>query len=737
MKKTFFLPLLVGALAALFFLPFLGRVHLFDWDEINFAEIAREMVLLDSYLRIYVNYEPFWQKPPLFFWFQALSMHIWGIGEYAARFPNAICGIVTLVSLYFMGKRLYDSRFGLIWAGAYLGSLLPHLYFKSGIIDPWFNLFIFWGFYLFIMSYWKDMGYQFIKFPGSSLTLLVLSGMVLGLAVLTKGPVAFLILMLCFAVYWVVKRFQMFIKIPEFLLFTLSVCFFMAIWLGIETFNNGPWFAIQFTKYQYSLLVEPSAGHKGFPGYHVIVLLLGCFPASIFALQSMGKFKQPYTYQSNFRLWMIILLGVVVVLFSIVQSKIVHYSSLAYFPITFLAAVTFHRILMKETKLRFTIQLGFWVISSILILGPWLFTYFGFHPELLQSFFPNDTFAQQNLEAQVNWTGWEVIPGFWFLAVVVAIIFLYEKNLTEYTLFTLLGGSTIYVALCIIFFVGRVERYSQGAAIDFYKSLKGEDAYVFASGFRSYGQLFYTEKAPPKNFDPSYTPLPGATPSFNAQNSSNEEWLYYKKVDKDVYAVAKLDRALYLQNVETLQEIERKNGYVFFERVKGPPCQGWKKSVCPEGTSCAYKIRYFIDFESSKEENCYQLKQVTGEQAYTGENAWEMGPNIPYSYTLKVFLSEVKGNHSFRLQTDILADTLQGVQWVCTLQDKMGNSLYWEGVPATVVDDRKKGWKRIEGFVALPEEIPDESMLLLFLWNQSDNTVFMDNFQIDIRNKAP
>ncbi len=729
--------MLVGVAAALFFLPFLGRVHLFDWDEINFAEIAREMVVLDQYMRIYVNYEPFWQKPPLFFWMQALSMQFWGIGEYAARFPNAICGIVTLVSLFFMGKRLYDKRFGLIWAGSYLGSLLPHLYFKSGIIDPWFNLFIFWGIYLFIMAYWKDMGYQFINFPGSSLTLLVLSGMVLGLAVLTKGPVAFLIVMLCFFVYWVLRRFQMFIKIPELLLFSLSVGFIMALWLGVETYNNGPWFAIQFTKYQISLLSEPSAGHKGFPGYHVVVLLIGCFPSSIFALQSMGRFKQTYTYQSNFRRWMIILLAVVVVLFSVVQSKIVHYSSLAYFPLTYLATVTFHRILMKETKLAFPIQIGFWIIGITLVLSPWIFTYLGFHPELLQSFFSHNSFAQANLEAEVSWTGWEVIPGFWLLAVLVAIVFLYEKNLPEYSLLTLLIGTTLYTSLCIIFFVGRVERYSQGSAIDFYKSLKGQDVYVFASGYRSYGQLFYTEKAPPKNFDPSYTPLPGASPSFNAQNSSNEEWLYYKKVDKEVYAVSKLDRALYLQNVETLQEVDRKNGYVFFKRVKGPPCQNWEKSVCPKGTSCNYKIRYFVNFESSEEKDCYQLKQISTEEPYSGERSWELGPNNPYSYTLKIFLSEVKGNHSFRLQTLLKTDNLEGIQWVCTLQDKMGNSVHWEGTPLNILEERKNGWKRVDGHLALPKKVPDQSILLLFLWNQSEQTLYMDDFQIDIRGSSP
>jgi|GEM_PF-5852344 len=50
---------LLAAIGAFLFIPFLGRVHLFDWDEINFAECAREMILLDDYSRIYINFKPF------------------------------------------------------------------------------------------------------------------------------------------------------------------------------------------------------------------------------------------------------------------------------------------------------------------------------------------------------------------------------------------------------------------------------------------------------------------------------------------------------------------------------------------------------------------------------------------------------------------------------------------------------------------------------------------------------
>src|SRR5210317_1808862 len=86
--------------SALLFIPFLGNVHLFDWDEINFAESAREMIITGDYLNVRVNYELFWEKPPLFIWMQVASMKLFGINEFAARFPNAIVGIITLLVLF-------------------------------------------------------------------------------------------------------------------------------------------------------------------------------------------------------------------------------------------------------------------------------------------------------------------------------------------------------------------------------------------------------------------------------------------------------------------------------------------------------------------------------------------------------------------------------------------------------------------------------------------------------------
>lgn len=54
-------------LAALLLFSFLGGVHLFDWDEINFAELAREMVVSGNYLSLQLDFVPFTEKPPCLF----------------------------------------------------------------------------------------------------------------------------------------------------------------------------------------------------------------------------------------------------------------------------------------------------------------------------------------------------------------------------------------------------------------------------------------------------------------------------------------------------------------------------------------------------------------------------------------------------------------------------------------------------------------------------------------------
>lgn len=553
MKKSVTDIIAVIALGSVLFLPLLGGVHLFDWDEINFAEAAREMLLTDEYLRVQINYHPFWEKPPMFIWLQALSMHFFGVDEYAARFPNAICGILTLLTLFILGKRHFDRRFGWFWVLAYCGSILPQLYFKSGIIDPWFNLLIFLGIYhLTIFAYQREkVGKVKEKVIQPNLILLLLAGAFIGLAILTKGPAAYLIVGLVLGVNWLIERLRFFISVPQFLLFTLVAAAVPGVWFASDILENGWWFTRTFTAYQWRLFSTPDAGHGGFFGYHFVVLLVGCFPASLLALAAFRK-SNLTGYRAYFRRFMLILFWVVLLLFSVVQSKIVHYSSLCYFPLTFLAALTWQRLDKGEMKVshRLLGSIAFFGILFGAVTAA--IPLFGQNIDLLKPLFAADPFALANLDAEVEWTGRESNAGIFLIVITLLSVFFFRKKQIGKGGLILFVGTAIFVQLTLIFFINRIENYSQRAAVEFYQSIATEDAYVATVGFKSYAHLFYSAKKP------------GGDPRARDIN-----WLLHgDDLDKSAYFVTKIHRRERLDKEPNLEYLHEKNGFVFYRRKR-------------------------------------------------------------------------------------------------------------------------------------------------------------------------
>ena len=143
MKHPVLTALWIGIGFTLYFCFGIGHYDLFDWDEINFAECAREMLNSNNFLKVQLYYKPFWEKPPLYIWMQAMSMKLFGVSAFAARFPNALCGGISMGLIYLWGIRYNRLVWASLWMLMLSCCLLPVMYFKSGIIDPWFNLFIF------------------------------------------------------------------------------------------------------------------------------------------------------------------------------------------------------------------------------------------------------------------------------------------------------------------------------------------------------------------------------------------------------------------------------------------------------------------------------------------------------------------------------------------------------------------------------------------------------------------
>lgn len=540
--KLFFLIIL----GICFYFPFLGGVHLFDWDEINFAESAREMILTGNYSRVQIDFKPFWEKPPLFFWMQTAAMHLFGINEFAARFPNACIGILTLLTLFLIGKKLKDSTFGFIWALLYLGAFTPHLYFKSGIIDPTFNLCIFLGIYFFFRAKIE---------PKKSMPNTLFAGVFIGLAILTKGPVGGLIWGLTVFFYFLTKRFKQFISWKEILVFGISCVLVTSIWFANELVNNGFWFINEFITYQIRLFSTPDAGHGQPFYYHFVVVLIGCFPISIFAIRAFtynhAKIDNALTELTTFVPWMKTTFWVVMILFSIVTTKIVHYSSMAYFPVSFLAAKFLYDWLNERTNWNKWVSFGILSIGFILSLVLAAVPFVGMHTQEIIPYI-KDPFAVKNLEAAVDWHIYEMFIGIAYFAVIVFAVVFIRKQSKKAFIYTL----SLATAVCLFLFgaivVPKIERYTQGAAIDFYKSKRGQDVYIHVLGFKSYAHLFYFQKPVSK---------------ISAEKGeAYEDWLLNGKVDKPVFFVTKFDRYEEYRNNPNLELIKEENGFVFLKR---------------------------------------------------------------------------------------------------------------------------------------------------------------------------
>jgi len=107
-KKTS--PYFLITIALILFRALLNyAIPLMDKTEARYAEIARIMAETNNWITPQIDYGvPFWAKPPLSTWLSALSFELFGVNEFAARFPYLLlCILIALL----IGK--YAKRKGL------------------------------------------------------------------------------------------------------------------------------------------------------------------------------------------------------------------------------------------------------------------------------------------------------------------------------------------------------------------------------------------------------------------------------------------------------------------------------------------------------------------------------------------------------------------------------------------------------------------------------------------------
>ncbi|MDJ0866140.1 MAG: phospholipid carrier-dependent glycosyltransferase, partial [Myxococcota bacterium] len=193
--------LLLAATALLLFVR-LGAVGLWAPDEPRYGQIAEELRSMQHGVAglalLHANGEPYTQKPPLYFWLAAAAGAPRGhVSEAAARLPSALAGLALVALTLAFGARLLGGPSGLLGAALLLTTWSFCENARRVQLDVLLALFE----TLALAAFWRlDRGI------GSRRASQIALHAALGGALLTKGPVGFLVPVLVMAGFLLWER---------------------------------------------------------------------------------------------------------------------------------------------------------------------------------------------------------------------------------------------------------------------------------------------------------------------------------------------------------------------------------------------------------------------------------------------------------------------------------------------------------------------------------------------------
>ncbi|MFQ5988783.1 MAG: ArnT family glycosyltransferase [Candidatus Methylomirabilales bacterium] len=171
-------------------------LSLYGCTEGLYASVTREMLRTQRFLHPTYFGHVYNNKPPLFFWIQALSTSLFGENEFALRLPAACFSLGTMALTYQLGKTLFSRTAGL-WASMVVATTYVFLWHgRMAIIDPALTFFMTLALLAWTQGYFR---------PSRSWWY-VLSFLAMALATMLKALHAFVLPALLILVFLITQR---------------------------------------------------------------------------------------------------------------------------------------------------------------------------------------------------------------------------------------------------------------------------------------------------------------------------------------------------------------------------------------------------------------------------------------------------------------------------------------------------------------------------------------------------
>lgn len=310
---------LVLLLSGNWFLPLLDR------DEPRFAEASREMLQRNDFVVPYLNGEYRFDKPPLIYWCQAAAYRVLGESAFSARLPSVLFATATGWLLLLWGRRMGNERAGFFAALMFLSCLQVFIHGRLSVADMPMVFFV-------TAAIWIGWELSRPDTPVSMWVWLLFAGS-LGLGFLAKGPVAWLPIGGLLLSRWL--RPKLFRLAPVPLAGSVVVALLVVAAWGIPALRatGGDFFRVGIGRHvvQRSFDVMEGHGVGGPLGYaaslplYFLTFFLSFFPWS-FRVPSALRSWWAGRKEDDFGWYLMVQAALVFVVFSLVRTKLPHYT---------------------------------------------------------------------------------------------------------------------------------------------------------------------------------------------------------------------------------------------------------------------------------------------------------------------------------------------------------------------------------------------------------------------------
>jgi 4-amino-4-deoxy-L-arabinose transferase-like glycosyltransferase len=154
---------------------------LIDRDETRYAEIPREMLATGNWILPQLNFETYYDKPPMLYWLCAVSYKTFGVSEAAARYVPAGAALLVILATMWFASRTLGKQVGLLAGIVLLFSAGFTFTSRYLLLDGVLTLFV---------SLSLFSAYEAIRNRRLHVGWWTFSAVCCGLAFLTKGPLA-------------------------------------------------------------------------------------------------------------------------------------------------------------------------------------------------------------------------------------------------------------------------------------------------------------------------------------------------------------------------------------------------------------------------------------------------------------------------------------------------------------------------------------------------------------------